>query len=309
MVFNFVPDLGQLSEKNQYLYSGLAQFSVFGISHNELPASQREEYALDTDNQATLLSGLKDISCENIMVLSTCNRTEIYVKTNTLQNSKQTYFNLIKGDQAQFEKHSYTKLGLEAVKHLFEVSAGLHSQIIGDFEIIGQVRKAFKVSKEHDSSGAFLERLVNTATQMSKRIKNQTEFSSGVTSTAYAAVRHVRNHFEDVNDLKISIYGLGKIGRNVCENLVRHIPSDNVRILNRSVQKAVELANRYNIDVFGEDILKPSIHLSDVLIVATGASTPTVLPHMIPSDRDLLIIDLSVPRNVHPEIDLSLIHI
>jgi len=295
--------LGQLSEKNQYLYAGLAQFSVFGISHNELPASDREEFSLSSQKQEHLISQLKNKGCENIMVLSTCNRTEVYLKTNVFNECKNHYFGLIRGDTAVFNEHSYTKHGLEAVKHLFEVSAGLHSQIIGDFEIIGQVRKAFRQSKELSSSGSFLERLINSATQMSKRIKNQTEFSSGVTSTAYAAVRHVRNSFPEVNDLKVSIYGLGKIGRNVCENLVRHIPSDNVRIINRSVEKAMELAKKYEINVFGEDILKPSIELSQVLIVATGASKPTVTPQMIPTENNLLIIDLSIPRNVDPEID------
>ncbi len=295
--------MGQLTEKNQYLYSGLAQFSVFGVSHKELPAAQRESFALSHEQQAQLIIESKELGAENILILSTCNRTEIYVKTAQLHAIKTAYHQLAKVEQPSFETSGYTKLGLNAVRHLFEVSAGLHSQIIGDFEIIGQVRKAFRVSKQFDCSGSFLERLVNTATQMSKRIKNQTEFSSGVTSTAYAAVRHIRNSFEDFNDLRVSIYGLGKIGQNVCENLVKHVPSHNVRILNRSVEKAMELAKRYNIDVFGEDILKPSIELSNVLIVATGASEPTVLPHMIPDGKELLIIDLSVPRNVHADID------
>lgn len=301
--YNFAHSLGQLTEKNQYLYSGLAQFSVFGISHNEQQASAREGFSLSSIQQSALISSLKSALCENIMILSTCNRTEIYLKTNSFESAKSQYLKLIDGDAESFNASHYNKHGLDAVRHLFEVSAGLHSQIIGDFEIIGQVRKAFRVSKELESSGSFLERLVNSATQMSKRIKNQTEFSSGVTSTAYAAVRHIRNSHKALEDIKISIYGLGKIGRNVCENLVRHIPSKNVRILNRSIEKAIELAERYSIDVFGEDNLKPSIELSNVLIVATGASAPTVLPQMIPADKDLLIIDLSIPRNVHSDID------
>ena len=303
MVINFVTDLGKLTEENQYLYAGLAKFSVFGISHNELPASDREGFSLSSIHQSELISSLKSCFCENIMVLSTCNRTEVYLKTNSFESAKKQYLELIDGDEQIFNSSCYNKHGLDAVKHLFEVSAGLHSQIIGDFEIIGQVRKAFRISKHLECSGSFLERLVNSATQMSKRIKNQTDFSSGVTSTAYAAVRHVRNSCGDVKDLKVSIYGLGKIGRNVCENLVRHIPVGNVRILNRSLEKAMILAEKYQIDVFGEDTLIPSIEMSNVLIVSTGASSPTVLPQMIPNDRELLIIDLSIPRNVHPEID------
>ena len=303
MVINFVTDLGKLTEENQYLYAGLAKFSVFGISHNELPASDREGFSLSSTHQSELIRSLRLSFCENIMVLSTCNRTEVYLKTNSFESAKKQYLELIDGDEQIFNSSCYNKHGLDAVKHLFEVSAGLHSQIIGDFEIIGQVRKAFRTSKYLECSGSFLERLVNSATQMSKRIKNQTDFSSGVTSTAYAAVRHVRNSYGDVKDLKVSIYGLGKIGRNVCENLVRHIPVGNVRILNRSVEKAMILAEKYQIDVFGEDTLIPSIEMSNVLIVATGASSPTVLPQMIPNDRELLIIDLSIPRNVHPEID------
>ena len=303
MVINFVTNLGKLTEENQYLYAGLAKFSVFGISHNELPASDREGFSLSPIHQSELISCLKSSFCENIMVLSTCNRTEVYLKTNSFQSAKKQYLELIDGDEQSFNSSCYNKHGLDAVKHLFEVSAGLHSQIIGDFEIIGQVRKAFRISKYLECSGSFLERLLNSATQMSKRIKNQTDFSSGVTSTAYAAVRHVRNSYCDIEDLKVTIYGLGKIGRNVCENLVRHIPVGNVRILNRSVEKAMLLAEKYQIDVYGEDTLIPSIEMSNVLIVATGASAPTVLPQMIPNDRELLIIDLSIPRNVHPEID------
>jgi len=138
---------------------------------------------------------------------------------------------------------------------------------------------------------------------MSKRIKNQTEFSSGITSTAYAAVNTIRKNYSDYSDIKVTIYGLGKIGSNVCENLVKHFPSANIRLLNRSVEKALDLSKKYKLDLFGDDMLSSSIEKSNAMIVATGASQPTVLPAMIPQNKEMLIVDLSIPRNVHPDID------
>ena len=299
----FVIDLSQLTEKNQYLYSGLAQFSVFGISHHELLSKDREKYALSETQIKEFLTHCKAANAENCLVISTCNRTEVYAKTNRLTQLIRAYTSQLGVDNQEYLNISYVKEGLEAVRHLFQVSAGVHSQILGDFEIIGQVRKAFKISKAENSSGTFLERLINTATQMSKRIKNQTEFSSGVTSTAYAAVNSIRKNYAVYSNVKVTIFGLGKIGSNVCENLVKHFPPANIRLINRSVEKAEALSKKYGLDLFSGDFLPKSIIQSDAMIVATGASQHTVTLEMIPADKEMLIIDLSVPRNVHPEID------
>ncbi len=291
-----------LTEKNQYLYTGLAQFSLFGISHNELSSGVRGAYSLSTIQQEELIKKFKTLKADNILLISTCNRTEVYARTNQLEMLAKTYTEVLNVSFEGFQKSCYRKQGLAAVKHLFEVSAGMRSQILGDFEIIGQVRKAFRFSKNHECAGAFLERLVNSATQMSKRIKNETQFSSGITSTSYAAVNCVLTNFSDHSTTKVGIYGLGKIGRNVCENLVKHFPQKNVRVLNRSIEKAQRITSKYNIDVYGEEYLEESLMHTDALIVATGSSEPTVLPEMIPTDRQLFIIDLSIPKNVHPAI-------
>jgi glutamyl-tRNA reductase len=124
------------------------------------------------------------------------------------------------GSKDTFTKLAYIKSCDEAILHLFNVGAGLDSQILGDYEIVGQIKVAARYAKQHGCMGAFLERLVNTVLQSSKLIKNQTALSGGTVSVSFAAVQFIRQKVKKISGKKILLLGVGKIGRNTCRNLV-----------------------------------------------------------------------------------------
>ena len=203
-----------------------------------------------------------------------------------------------KGTVEEFQKYAYIYKGKEAISHLFRVGSGLDSQILGDFEIIGQLKKSTIESKKHGLLNPFIERLVNSVIQASKRIKTETEISSGATSVSFASVQYILNTIEDVTNKNILLFGTGKIGRNTCENLVKHTKNEQITLINRTKGKAEAVAGKFNLVVKDYANLQEEINEADILIVATGAQNPTVDKQLIQSKKDLLILDLSIPKNV-----------
>jgi glutamyl-tRNA reductase len=169
-----------------------------------------------------LLEQAKYEGIDGVLATSTCNRTEVY-------GFAAHPFQLIKllcehthGTVEEFEKVAYVYKNRQAISHMFRVGTGLDSQILGDFEIISQLRIAFAQSKQIGLSNAFTERLVNAVIQASKRIKNETEISSGATSVSFASVQYILKNVADISNKNILLFGTGKIGRNTCENLIKH---------------------------------------------------------------------------------------
>lgn len=278
-------------------------FHVIGVSHENTSQEEREFSTLGEELRVQFCDDLSSKSVASFFILSTCNRWEVYFEHDSSELVLNSYVSVLGQKAEQIRSFIYTKSGSHAMRHFFEVGAGMRSQIKGDFEIIGQIRKAYRLAKEAGHTDMFTERLVNMVTVTSKRIKNETKFSSGVTSSAYAAVRCIRDRYH-ANDLtSLTIYGTGKIGKNVCENLVKHFASTSISIINRSKEKADELAQRYALESHDEAHLSSCINKSEVLIVATGADEPTVDLTMIQEGKPMTIIDLSMPRNVDPRID------
>jgi glutamyl-tRNA reductase len=185
---------------------------------------------------------------------------------------------------------------------LFRVGTGLESQILGDFEIIGQIKQSFYRSKKMGLAHGNLERLTNSVIQASKRIKTETQISSGATSVAFASVQYILQNVPDISKKNILLFGTGKIGANTCENLVKHSQNDHIVLINRTQEKAEKIAGKFPVQVkpFGE--LAASIRECDVLIVATSSQKPTITADLIHNQKPLLILDLSLPRNVDAKI-------
>ena len=158
-----------------------------------------------------------------------------------------------------------------------------------------------------------MERLINAVIQASKRIKTETEISSGATSVSFASVQYILNTVETVTTKNILLFGTGKIGRNTCENLIKHTKNEHITLINRTKTKAEHIAGKFNLVVKDYANLQEEINASDILIVATGAQNPTVDKHCIQSKKPLLILDLSIPRNVHQNVtelaNVTLVHL
>lgn len=277
-------------------------FYAVGLSYKKADAEMRGKFSLDEKAKTNLLLQAKKEGIESLFLISTCNRTEIY-------GFAQHPFQLIKllcensqGTVEDFQKVAYVYKSKEAVNHLFRVGTGLDSQILGDFEIISQIKLGFTESKKHNLGNAYIERLVNSVIQASRRVKNETEISSGATSVSFASVQYIFKNVEDIANKNILLFGTGKIGRNTCENLVKHTKHDQITLINRTKDKAEKLAKKLDLLVKDYADLQVEIQKADVLVVATGAQNPTVDKEILNLKKPLLILDLSIPMNVNENV-------
>jgi glutamyl-tRNA reductase len=277
-------------------------FYVVGLSYKKADADIRGKFSLDDVGKKNVLKQAQQEGIESLLVTSTCNRTEIY-------GFAQHPFQLIKllcdnshGTVEDFQKVAYIYKNQEAVRYMFRVGTGLDSQILGDFEIISQIKSAFTESKSMNLVNAFLERLINAVIQTSKRIKNETEISSGATSVSFASVRYIFSNVDDIANKNILLFGTGKIGRNTCENLVKHTKHEQITLINRTKDTAERLARKLDVIVKDYSDLQLEIQKADVLVVATGAHNPTVDKAILNLKKPLLILDLSIPKNVNENV-------
>lgn len=277
-------------------------FYAVGLSYKKADAEIRGKFSLGNQAKSDVLQQAKENGIGSLIVTSTCNRTEIY-------GFAEHPFQLIKllcdnsqGTVDEFQKVGFVYKNQEAIHHIFRVGTGLDSQILGDFEIISQIKSSFSEAKSQGLANAFMERLVNSVIQASKKIKNETELSSGATSVSFASVQYIMNNVPDIRNKNILLFGTGKIGRNTCENLVKHTKNEHITLINRTKDKAEKIAGKFNLIVKDYDLLPLEIPKADVLVVATGASNPTVDQELLKLNKPLLILDLSIPKNVHDNV-------
>lgn len=288
-------------------------FFVIGLSYKTAAIDVRSKFSLSDLQLHALMLEAKQIGLNEMLVITTCNRTELYGWAESEEYLIQLLCNHSKGDRALFDQIGFCYQGTAAFHHIFRVGTGLESQILGDFEVIGQLKQSFYRSKRLGMINGRSERLVNAVIQSSKRIKTETKISTGATSVAFASVQYILKNVTDISTKKILLFGTGKIGRNTCENLVKHTKNEHIVLINRTEEKAREVASKFPVKVkaFGE--LATEIRKADVLIVATAGQHPTVNSDLIYNTKPLLILDLSLPKNVDPKVGemdfINLVHL
>lgn len=287
-------------------------FYALGVSYKKADAACRGKFSLNSKAQSDLLAQAKNEGIAALIVISTCNRTEIYGFARHPYELIKLLCENTKGSVEEFQQTGYIYKNKGAVDHFFRVGSGLDSQILGDFEIIGQIKTAFNNSKQSGLVNTFLDRLINAVIQTSKRVKTETGISCGAASVSFAAVRYIMANLQEMGSKKILLLGTGKIGRNTCQNLVKHSKNAGITLINRTKNKAEALAGKLDITVRDYTELPKELQQCDILIVATGAEQPTISKRMLESNKPLLILDLSVPRNVDPNVQelsgVTLIH-
>ena len=279
----------------------ISRFQVAGINYKKTDAAVRGQYAITLEVYRVILADATSYGINELFILSTCNRTEIYAIASDSSQLIELLCAHTQGDIETFKSLAYIKNGTAAIEHLFNVSAGLDSQILGDYEIIGQIKQAVKYAKEHSRIGAFTERLVNSILQSSKTIKNQTELSGGTVSVSFSAVQYIRQNVKDLEKKSILLSGIGKIGRNTCKNLVDYLPVNNITLINRTDEKAEHLAKELGLKSAPYADLHYEVKKADIIIVATNSQLPTILAKDIEGSGEKLLIDLSIPYNVELE--------
>ena len=276
----------------------ISRFHIAGINYKKSNATTRGQFAIANEQYAIILEKAATLGINELFILSTCNRTEIYGVAENVQQLVDLLCSQTKGDAAEFNELAYIKHGKKAIQHLFDVSAGLDSQILGDYEIVGQIKAAIKFSKERCFVGTFMDRLVSAVLQSSKAIKNETSISGGTISVSFAAVQYIREKIINIPAKKILLLGTGKIGRNTCKNLVDYLETKNITLINRTEGKAAELAAELGLRYAPLSALTEEIASADIILVATNAQEPTILRAQLEGKGQKLIIDLSIPYNV-----------
>ena len=288
-------------------------FYAIGLSYKKADATTRGKFSLDTKAKSAILIQAEAEGIESLIVTSTCNRTEIYGFANHPYELIKLLCKNSNGTVEEFQEVAYIYKNQDAVSHMFRVGTGLDSQILGDFEIISQLKIAFTQSKSNGLANSFMERLVNSVIQASKKIKTDTEISSGATSVSFASVQYIIKNVADISNKNILLFGAGKIGRNTCENLVKHTKHEQITLINRTKDKAEKLAQKLDLIVKDYADLQLELQKADIVVVATGAQNPTIDKAILNLKKPLLILDLSIPKNVHENVTdvegVTLIHL
>lgn len=276
------------------------QFFVAGINYKKTDAAIRGRFAI-SDTQFTALSQkAKGAGITEFFVLSTCNRTEIYGVAPSAESLIKILCSETEGNETDFLIRCYTKSCADAMQHLLNVAGGLDSQILGDYEIVGQIKQAARLAKNHGFIGTFMDRLISCALQSSKAIKTNTQLSGGTVSVSFAAITFLREQFTDFSDKNILVLGTGKIGSNTCKNLVDYLGTRNITLINRTEDKARELANELGLQSANYSELDEQLAKADIVIVATNAATPVITKQSLEGCNKKILIDLSIPNNIEP---------
>lgn len=288
---------------------------IVGINHKTAPVEVREKVSFSPHEAVRANQLLKERTrLEEGLILSTCNRVEIYAVANTQKNID--YVNEIKHflsefhniDPTDFENRLYIHSDEEAVKHLFRVASGLDSMVIGETEILGQVKKAYQDAREGRTAGRVLNRLLQQAFNTAKRIRTETFVSRGVVSVSSVAVRLAKKVLGNLQDKKVLIVGTGKIG----EQLVLYFKDNGIKsilVTNRTFEKAHTLAGNFGAEAVRFENFWDRLTDVDIVIASTGASHCIIrkqeVLELMPKrrQRPLLIIDLAVPRDVEAEVN------
>lgn len=285
----------------------IEEFRIVGVNYKKSDAAVRGLFAVNQEQYSRLLASAAEYGVSDFFILSTCNRTEIYGFAESDVHMMRFVSSVCAGDEATFADMSYSQKGIEAIGHLYHVASGLDSQILGDYEILGQIKCAVKFAKNNGYIGPFMERLINSVLQASKSVKTNTELSGGTVSVSFAAIQYIREFVGmpqgsaselEMTGKKIVLIGTGKIGRVTCRNVVDYLKTKNITLINRTEETAINLATELGLRSAPIAELQSEIESADIVLVSTNATEPVVLKQHLENAANKLVIDISVPCNV-----------
>lgn len=282
----------------------LSDLWVVGINYRNTNAEIRGRFAVNNEEYTEYLNHAKSIDATETFIISTCNRTEIYGYTKNIEQLITEYCEAACVDKNEFIAHSYKKNGIPALKHMLQVAAGLDSQILGDYEIVGQIKNAFNVAKEQGTTDIFTNRIFNTILQSSREIRAKTEISSGSVSVAFAASQFVKQHLPNIENSKVLILGAGEIGRNTALNLKDFMPSEQISIANRTFEKAQLLAEEIGGQAVSYTNFDHLLSAYDAIVVATNSDDYIINLEQLVPNKHYVLVDLAIPHNINPNVQL-----
>lgn len=288
---------------------------LIGINHESAPVEVREKLDLSRQDPKVYLKTIKSHSnLSGVIVLSTCNRVEIYATAINFEESAHLVKKVLRDfcgdslDQNILESCLYEKKDREAITHLFRVASSLDSLIIGEPQILGQVKSAYFLALEHKTTDVFLDKIFQKAFSIAKKIRTETKIGALAVSISYAAIELAKKIFENLHDVSAMVIGAGEMAELCALHLNQYSPKQ-LLFVNRTYSHSARLAQEYKGLPVEFDSFEKYLPDCDVVIVSTGASQYIVDKGHIEAALDLrkqrpmFIIDISVPRNVNPNVD------
>ncbi|MBI1852291.1 MAG: glutamyl-tRNA reductase [Planctomycetes bacterium] len=285
---------------------------VAGINHRAAPVEVRERIAFSADAVRPALERLRsDLGLREGVILSTCNRVEVYgafdgadVRAERVATFLENFHGLSSGTTSPY---LYAYQGLDVARHLFRVASALDSMVVGETQILGQVRDAYQIAASHGATGKILNALFQNALKVGKEVQSTTQITSGHTSMAAVAVDFARRIFRDLAGLNVLVVGAGEMG----ETVLRHLQSERIGrivIANRSIERARDVASRYSGEAMGIDRLEKTIGESDIVLACAGGDSFLIGVEMVEAalharrKRPIYFVDIAVPRSIEPAV-------
>lgn len=287
---------------------------VVGVNHRTSPVAFLERFTLSGDELGKAVGGLsvRD-NIREAVVLSTCNRTEVYAVTELFHGAygdvRDFLCEISDLSVEELTPHLYSQHDSAAVSHLFEVASGLDSVVLGESEVLGQVRTAWKVAADEGAARSQLNLLFRSAVSAGKRARSETGIARGTASISHAAVEMIGDMIGELNGKHVAVIGAGSMGEGVAVALHR-AGGANITVVNRSAQRGVALAQRVDGTTVGLDQLADTVATADVIVAGTAAGQPLITAELVESVRErrelrpLHIVDIGMPRDVEPGVDL-----
>jgi glutamyl-tRNA reductase len=273
---------------------------VIGVSFKNADVTTRSAFSISLEKQKECYDLARSYHFKDFIVLSTCNRTEIY-GNGTVEFAENIITTVCDQPKILFDNYKFVKTSEDAISHIFQVASGLDSQILGDYQILGQFKNACRFSKENGLLGPVFERMANVCIQASKEIKTKTDLSKGTVSSSYATIEILKEKISDV-PVKCLLIGTGKFGNNISKNIKHYLPLFELTISNRTYSTALDIATANGFGILPFEKIDEAIKDFDVVILCASADKFIVTSENMKNAKTKLVLDLSIPQTVHPDV-------
>lgn len=269
-----------------------------GISYKKTDVSIRSKFAL---SESAISNRYSNSNLSHFFIISTCNRTEIY----SFDQPNDELLKLLVGsnDLDLFKSEAYYIDDRECFEHLVKVTSGMDSQLLGDYEVAGQIKDALKLAGDFGKLGGYFQKITNFAQSIAKTIRSETKISKGSVSVSNAAVEYIKENVTDIQNKSILVIGAGKMGRATMKNIITELDTTQITLLNRTESISDKIAKKLDVKSDSYSNLKQHIKNADIIIVATNAEYYIIDLNDVGGTK--VIIDLSVPHNVNPLIGVQ----
>jgi glutamyl-tRNA reductase len=286
---------------------------LIGLNHKTAPVEIREKFASVCVDGTTPLEHISKLQpVKEVFFISTCNRMEVLFTTPVLDQGigmVVRYLADIYGQtSAALKPYLYIYLDHEAVKHMFRVACSLDSMVVGESQILGQIKQAYRDAVEAKTAGVTLNKLLHKCFSAAKRVRTETQIGSSAVSISYAAVKLAKKIFQDLQGKKAMLVGAGEMAELAAEHLLGQGVNE-IIVANRTLDRAVALARRFNGTTISLEELTQELKRVDIIISSTGSSEPIINFQDVKKqmrarrNRPLFLIDIAVPRDIDPEVD------